>query len=328
MERGLYPGEEAQEEGELSSLHVQEALPPASILQEAETADGSDLLLLNVDAPKVGVTAPGGSESAETDAEGGGRGCEGLPQEPVGRTGPAGGEISADVHCLKSGEADGVGAESQGQEPPGSEAAPGPSNPPTEQLAEETKTTRVKYASGQAEVRLLTDKLNCSNCQVELLQLELETERKRSRQQTGRIEELEKEVRSNFALIRVLSDCKSKVEQLEELKQSSQELIFKFKESKETAIHLRERITELEFQQAINEQKIKELMDQLSQCTKTTETKDEVKKQPEELLNHQSLSRVRGQIVHTQNESIHHRRQHVSHFSTPATNISKACIIL
>ncbi|XP_038668623.1 uncharacterized protein LOC119973973 isoform X3 [Scyliorhinus canicula] len=227
MERGLYPGEEAQEEGELSSLHVQEALPPASILQEAETADGSDLLLLNVDAPKVGVTAPGGSESAETDAEGGGRGCEGLPQEPVGRTGPAGGEISADVHCLKSGEADGVGAESQGQEPPGSEAAPGPSNPPTEQLAEETKTTRVKYASGQAEVRLLTDKLNCSNCQVELLQLELETERKRSRQQTGRIEELEKEVRSNFALIRVLSDCKSKVEQLEELKQSSQELIFK-----------------------------------------------------------------------------------------------------
>ncbi|XP_078065811.1 uncharacterized protein LOC144491615 [Mustelus asterias] len=328
MESESYSSEDAEEGSEPCSPDIQEPPPLAGTREKAGMAKGSEVLV-NVEDLILGCSFPvEGSESVEADGEDPGKMLEDLQQEPVSRTLPGG------DHSL---EADGMGSPlPEGEQGQDSEAmtdqelreSESVSNPTTEESAEEIREIRVKYACSQAEIRQLSVELNSSSCQVGLLQLELATEKERNQQQTRRIEELEKELRSNFTLIGVLADCKTKVEQLEELKRSSQELIFKFKESKETAIHLRERITELEFQQALNEQRIKELMDQMSQCTPTTETKDEARKQQEELLNHQSLSRTGEQIGCTQNESTHHQRKMVSHPSLPATNTSKVCKIL
>ncbi|XP_078399162.1 kinetochore protein Nuf2 [Cetorhinus maximus] len=349
MQGGQYPGQQAEGGCERSSLDAGEPVKLISCLEAAGISRRSEIPLINVGAPQQRAKPPatgavslgGGGEFGETCGEDRGNIFEELPQQPMcSRTRP-GVEIIAGVHAFKSGKTgDGIGSlllegeagqdsePLQGDELREGEGVSNSCNLTTEELEAEIKNIRVKYASSQAEIGQLTDKLNCSHCKVELLELELDAAKERNQQQTRRIDKLEKELRSNFALIGVLSDCKSKVEQLEELKQSSQELQFKFQESKETAIHLRKRITELEFQQATKEQRIKELMDQLSQCMKTTETKNEMEKQQEELLNHQSLSRMREQIVHTQNEPINHQRKNVSHSSPPATNTSKVCIIL
>eukprot|EP00062_Callorhinchus_milii_P017621 gi/632970316/ref/XP_007901581.1/ PREDICTED: uncharacterized protein LOC103185057 [Callorhinchus milii] len=213
----------------------------------------------------------------------------------------------------------------------------GSSAPTLEDLTEEIAGIRQNEAWSQTEIRLLVRKLEESSCQVDSLQRELATERERTGLYVERMGVLEREVGGSSALAEVLSECRCKVEQFEELKESSEELVYKFQESKETAVHLRERITELESQNVIKERRIKELRHQLSECRKTVEIAPVPRQAStlngsglemveEETPKQRCSSRRNGHAVSASTQP--QRRQSAAHSAQPPTDTTKVCIIL
>lgn len=89
-------------------------------------------------------------------------------------------------------------------------------------LLKELRDVQLQQESHQAEIKHLSSKLTDSTERIRELEYELNSERKRNESHAYKIQELEK--MSNDSLIEVLTECKSKVEQFEELKHSSVDL--------------------------------------------------------------------------------------------------------
>ncbi|XP_041129801.1 coiled-coil domain-containing protein 150-like [Polyodon spathula] len=185
----------------------------------------------------------------------------------------------------------------------------------------ELQALKLKHASHQTEINILCAELNDSKVRIRELQSELNSVKLKDEDHVHRIRELETEA-ANSTLIEVLTECKSKVEQLEEQKYSSQQLAIQLQEVNRIVGHLQKRIDYLE------EDKNKKPVDIVNLTDQLAETRG-VRDQSEEMENTKVL-------VRTLSEQLGNNPDHMSsHISAQSRrqakqdgSDSKVCVLL
>ncbi|MGH0163393.1 UNVERIFIED_CONTAM: hypothetical protein FKN15_074413 [Acipenser sinensis] len=186
----------------------------------------------------------------------------------------------------------------------------------------ELQALKLKHASHQTEITRLCTELNDSKVRIGELQSELNSEKLKDEGHVHRIRELETEA-ANSSLIEVLTECKSKVEQLEELQFSSQQLAIQLQEVNRIVVHLQKRIEYLE------EDKNKKLVDIVKLTHELAETRGALLTKSEEMENTKAL-------VQTLSEELGNNQGHLnSHNSAQSRrkpkkdgSDSKVCVLL
>ncbi|XP_041081429.1 uncharacterized protein LOC121298385 [Polyodon spathula] len=186
----------------------------------------------------------------------------------------------------------------------------------------ELQALKLKHASLQTEINRLCAELNDSKVRIRELQSDLNSMKLKDEGHVHRIRELETEAANN-TLIKVLTECKPKVEQLEEQKYSSQQLAIQFQEVNKIVGHLKKRIDYLE------EDKNKKRVDIVNLTDQLAETRGILLTNSEEMENTKAL-------VRTLNEQLGNNPDHMSsHISAQSRrqakqdrSDSKVCVLL
>nr|XP_015203545.1 PREDICTED: uncharacterized protein LOC107077436 [Lepisosteus oculatus] len=144
---------------------------------------------------------------------------------------------------------------------------------PSEPSIQELQDPELKHESYQSENNRLCNKVKDSKMRIRELENELCTEKRKSESHAHRIRELEMEM-SNSSLIGVLTECKTKVEQLEELRYSSRELMIQLQEANRIAACLKQRIFHLEEERMLKQQQLVNLGEELEGSRKALEQKN------------------------------------------------------
>nr|XP_023655421.1 uncharacterized protein LOC111837514 [Paramormyrops kingsleyae] len=138
-------------------------------------------------------------------------------------------------------------------------------------LLKELRDVQMQQESHQAEIKHLSSKLTDSTERIRELEYELNSERKRNESHAYKIQELEK--MSNDSLIEVLTECKSKVEQFEELKHSSVDLKIQLQAAQGTVAFLQRRMVSLEEERSQRQHEVLQLSRELEGARKALREK-------------------------------------------------------
>ncbi|KAG7478107.1 hypothetical protein MATL_G00076860 [Megalops atlanticus] len=136
----------------------------------------------------------------------------------------------------------------------------------------ELQDLKLKHQSHQTETERLCAELRDSRERIGELESELSTERKKGEDNTHKILKLETDM-SNSSLIAVLTECQSKVEQLEELKHSSLQLTAQLQAAQSMAVYLQRRMLCLEEEHMLKQQEVLKLTEQLEEAGRALQEK-------------------------------------------------------
>ncbi|KAG9353022.1 hypothetical protein JZ751_017598 [Albula glossodonta] len=140
------------------------------------------------------------------------------------------------------------------------------------QELQDLQDLKLKHQLHQTEVDRLCTALRDSKERIGELEGELSSERKKGESQAHKIQELETE-KSNTSLIAVLTECQSKVEQLEELKHSSVELMGQLRAAQGMAACLQRRMCCLEKEHIVKQREVLQLTEELEEARKALQEK-------------------------------------------------------
>ncbi|XP_035242931.1 paramyosin-like [Anguilla anguilla] len=137
---------------------------------------------------------------------------------------------------------------------------------------QELQDLKLHHQSHQEEINHLCTELRDSKERIRELESILSTEGKKGENQAHEIPELESEM-SNSSLIAVLTECQSKIEQLEEIKHSSLKFTVQLQAAQGLAASLQRRVLCLENERTLKQQQVLELTKELEATRRALQEK-------------------------------------------------------